>query len=81
VPKGSELVVIESTGLTMSVKSRLAETSKVESVTDALKVKVPGLSGIPLSAPADDKVMFGGRPVPPDHKYGGEPPVATSAWL
>ena len=50
-----------------------------ESVTCAVKLKVPGVVGVPVMRPVEDiSVRFGGsEPVPIDHVYGGLPPAAA----
>jgi hypothetical protein len=66
-------------GSTVSEKRLLALTPRL-SVTVTLKVNVPVVVGLPLTAPADSNDMPGGIGSSEDHEYGGAPPEASNSW-
>jgi hypothetical protein len=60
-------VVIDSTGGKMVSENRLVAVTPRLSVTVTLKVNVPAVVGLPLTAPADSKDMPGGIGSVEDH--------------
>jgi hypothetical protein len=82
VPTGNEETVICSGGLLTTMVSAWVSVALEESVTCAVKLKLPVALGVPVMAPAVDKVSPPGRdPMVFDHLFPPVPPLAVRVWL
>jgi hypothetical protein len=68
------VVITSGGGLTVILKLRLAVLD-APSVTVAVKLKAPGVVGVPEINPSADSESPAGAE--PDHRYGGVPPEAV----
>ena len=74
VTPGNASVVIVSAGLTITVNDCCAVCVGLLLVTCAVKLKIPGVFGVPMSEPEADRDIPGGRiPEKTDHDGEGGP--------
>src|ERR1035441_6830911 len=81
VPAGSDDVVIPKAGGLMVMDNAAVADAVALSVTRTVKLLGPAVPGVPdMVPPAARLTPTGNVPLATDHEYGGDPPVAPSAW-
>ena len=81
MPAGSDDVVIPKAGGLMVKDNAAVAEADALSVTRTVKLLGPGVPAVPDMVPPAARINpTGNVPLATVHEYGGDPPVAPSAW-
>jgi hypothetical protein len=78
---GNPVIVADGPGGTPTVRVNDFVAVWTPSVTETVKVNVPGADGIPLREPGFRAIPAGSAPEAIDQVKGAAPPARASAWL
>jgi hypothetical protein len=78
VPGGNDDVVMVSAEELIVSDNATIKDAEVVSVTFNVKLEEPVAVGVPVMVPSTRLRPDGSAPLPTDHAYGGDPPVALS---